>query len=126
MTKRNDIYRCKICGNIVSVMHEGVGELMCCKEKMTLLQAGIEDAAVEKHVPFATRNEDGIHVQVGGVMHPMEEDHYIEWITLVTDNKSKTVFLSPGDNPEAMFATTSEKVSVYAYCNLHGLWKLDL
>ena len=126
MTKKNELYKCEVCGNIVSIMHEGAGTLVCCGQEMKLLESGVEDAALEKHVPFVTRDEKGIHVQVGEMLHPMDEDHYIQWITLVSQNKTKTVFLSPGDNPEAIFESTSEKVTIYAYCNLHGLWKTVL
>ena len=126
MTKRNELYRCAKCGNIVCVMHAGSGELTCCEQKMQLLQPGTMDAAEEKHVPVAVRSEEGIHVQVGEELHPMDEDHYIEWITLVTNNKAKTVFLSPGDNPEAIFSVTAQKATVYAYCNLHGLWSVEV
>ncbi|XLQ20344.1 MAG: desulfoferrodoxin [Candidatus Moraniibacteriota bacterium] len=126
MTKRNQLYKCNVCGNIVSVNHAAGGELSCCSKSMVLVEAGVEDASIEKHVPFVNRTEEGIHVQIGAVLHPMSEEHYIEWITLVTDNKSKTVFLVPGDSPEAMFESTVEKVKIYAYCNLHGLWKLEM
>ncbi len=126
MTKKNELYKCEVCGNIVSVMHTSASALVCCGQEMKLLEAGTEDAALEKHVPFVTRDEKGIHVQVGEVMHPMDDDHYIEWITLVTQNKTKTIFLSPRDNPEAIFDSTSEQVTVYAYCNLHGLWSVSL
>jgi len=126
MTKKNAVYKCEVCGNIVSVMHTGVGELVCCNQPMNACEANTEDAATEKHVPFVNRDNDGIHVQVGETLHPMDDDHYIEWITLVTNNKTKTVFLAPGDAPEARFTTTAEKVVVYAYCNLHGLWKVEL
>lgn len=125
MTKRNQVYRCAVCGNIVDVKHAGAGELVCCGQPMSLLTANTQDAATEKHVPVVTRTAEGITVAVGEVLHPMEEDHYIEWITLVTDNKTRTVYLAPGDAPKAVFATTAEKVTVYEYCNLHGLWKIE-
>lgn len=125
MTERNQVYRCAVCGNIVEVKHAGAGELVCCGQPMSLLNANTEDAATEKHVPVIERTEDGIRVKVGEVDHPMEEEHYIEWITLVTENKVRTVYLAPGDKPEAIFASTAEKFTVYEYCNLHGLWKLE-
>jgi superoxide reductase len=125
MTERGQIYRCAVCGNIVEVRHAGAGELVCCEQPMNLLTANTEDAATEKHVPVVERTEDGIVVRVGEVDHPMTDDHYIEWITLVTNNKSKTVYLAPGDEPKAIFSSTAEKVTVYEYCNLHGLWKFE-
>ncbi len=125
MTERDAVYKCPTCGNIVEVRHAAAGELVCCGAPMVLLAANTEDAATEKHVPQVTRTEEGIMVRVGSVDHPMDDTHYIEWITLVTDNKSKTVYLAPGDAPTALFSTTAEKVTAYAYCNLHGLWKSD-
>lgn len=125
MTERDQVYRCAICGNIVEVRHAGAGELVCCGQPMHLLAANTQDAATEKHVPFVEQTEEGIKVRVGEVAHPMEADHYIEWITLVTDNTVETVYLAPGDTPEAIFAFTAEKFTVYEYCNLHGLWKVE-
>ncbi len=123
MTEKNQIYRCAICGNIVEVKHAGGGELVCCGKPMNLLVANTEDAAVEKHVPKIERTEEGIAVNIGAVDHPMDADHYIEWIEIVTENKTKTVYLAPGDAPRAVFDSTAESITVYAYCNLHGLWK---
>ncbi len=122
MTERNQIYRCAICGNIVEVHHAGAGELVCCGQPMTLLQANTEDASTEKHVPVIVRDGENIIVKIGDTPHPMESAHYIEWVTLVSENKTKTVYLSPGDQPEAIFCTSSEPVTAYEYCNLHGLW----
>lgn len=123
MTERDQIYRCAICGNIVEVKHAGAGELVCCGQSMKLLAANVEDAAIEKHVPVEERTEEGIIVNVGEVDHPMTPEHYIEWIELVTENKTWTVYLAPGDAPRAIFDSTAESITVYAYCNLHGLWK---
>lgn len=126
MTKKNQLYRCSICGNIVDVRHMGAGELVCCGKSMNLLIANTQDAATEKHVPVVTRTEEGVEVRVGEVDHPMDDDHYIEWITLITENKTKTIYLTPGDEPRAIFKTTAESGAVYEYCNLHGLWKTEI
>lgn len=125
MTEREQIYRCAICGNIVEVKHAGAGELVCCGQPMTLLVANVEDAATEKHVPVVERTDEGIVVNIGAVDHPMDADHYIEWIELVIENKNYTVYLAPGDAPRAIFDSTAENVTAYAYCNLHGLWKVE-
>ncbi|MEN8252716.1 MAG: desulfoferrodoxin family protein, partial [Patescibacteria group bacterium] len=93
---------------------------------MNLLKAGVEDAVIEKHIPVVKKDGDKINVVVGEVAHPMDEDHYIEWITLVTESETKTVFLDPGDAPEANFVSSVESGTVYAYCNLHGLWKVKV
>jgi superoxide reductase len=123
MTKRLQVYRCEVCGNIVEVLHAGEGELVCCKQPMKLLVEGEVDAAKEKHVPVAEKTDEGIKVKVGSVAHPMEEKHYIEWIEIIADGKAYRQFLRPGDAPEATFNIAAEQVTAREYCNLHGLWK---
>ncbi|MBN2467392.1 MAG: desulfoferrodoxin [Deltaproteobacteria bacterium] len=123
MTKRLEIYKCSICGNIVEVLHEGKGELVCCGESMTLLQENTVDAAREKHVPVIEKTSDGVKVKVGSVAHPMEDKHYIEWIEIIADGKAYRQFLKPGDVPEARFTIQAETVTAREHCNIHGLWK---
>jgi len=123
MAKRLEIYKCKICGNIVEVLNGAGGTLVCCGQNMTLLQENTVDAAKEKHVPVIETMEKGIKVKVGSVAHPMEEKHYIQWIELIADDVSYIKFLKPGDAPEATFCIKAEKISAREYCNLHGLWK---
>jgi len=123
MTERLQVYKCEICGNIVEVLHEGKGELVCCGEPMKLLVEGAVDAAKEKHVPVVEKTADGIKVKVGSAPHPMEEKHYIEWIEVIADGKAYRQFLSPGDAPEATFDIDAQVVTAREYCNLHGLWK---
>jgi superoxide reductase len=125
MTDKFDIYKCDICGNIVEVLHDGAGELVCCGEPMRLVTENTVDAAKEKHVPVIERNGDTVTVKVGSVAHPMEEKHYIEWIELIADGRSYKKFLKPGDKPEAIFMCKAEKLSAKEYCNLHGLWKKE-
>jgi superoxide reductase len=123
MTKRLELYKCSICGNIIEIMHKGAPSLKCCNQKMTLLTENKVDAATEKHVPIIKKNEDGYKVVVGEVEHPMLEEHYIEWIQLITENEVYTKFLKPGEKPEATFKTDAIDVKARAYCNLHGNWK---
>jgi len=123
MTERLQIYKCEVCGNIVEVLHEGAGELVCCNQPMTLLKENTVDAAREKHVPVIEKTSDGIKVKVGSVPHPMEDAHSIEWIELIADGKAYRQFLNPGDAPEAIFPFKAEDVSAREHCNLHGLWK---
>lgn len=123
MTKRLEIYKCEICGNIVEVLHEGKGELVCCGEPMVLQTENTVDASKEKHVPVIEKVEGGYKVKVGSVPHPMEEKHYIEWIELLADGRSYREFLKPGQTPEVFFGVKAEKVSAREYCNLHGLWR---
>jgi len=123
MTERLQIYKCEVCGNIVEVLHEGAGELVCCGQPMKLYEENTVDAATEKHVPVIEKRDGGFKVTVGSVAHPMEEKHYIEWIELIADGTAYRRFLAPGDVPEAVFAIDAEQVTAREYCNLHGLWK---
>ncbi len=123
MTEKLGIYKCEICGNIVEVVHEGKGELVCCNKPMLFLKENTVDAALEKHVPVIEKTADGIKVKIGSVAHPMEEKHYIEWIEIIVDGKVYRQFLSPGAAPEAFFPVKGEEVAAREYCNLHGLWK---
>jgi len=124
MTKKLQVYKCEICGNIVSVLHAAAGILVCCGQPMTLMVEKSEDSAVEKHVPFIIKEEGKVIVKVGeNTAHPMEERHYIEWIELQVDGKSYYQFLKPGDKPEAVFCVTGDEMIAREYCNVHGLWK---
>jgi len=123
MTKRLEIYKCELCGNIIEMLHEGNGEPVCCGEPMKLFVENTVDAAREKHVPVIEKTDGGYKVKVGSVAHPMEEKHYIEWIELIADGKAYRQFLEPGQEPEAMFAVEADSVTAREYCNLHGLWK---
>ncbi len=126
MTKIAGIYKCEKCGNIVEVLHEGGGELVCCDQPMKLYEENSVDASREKHVPVIERMSDGIKVTIGSVLHPMTDDHYIEWIELVADGKTQRQMLKPGGEPVAIFGgVKSGSVVARAYCNLHGLWKSE-
>ena len=123
MTERLQVYKCEVCGNIVEVLHEGQGELVCCGEAMKLLVEGAVDAAKEKHVPVIEKISGGFRVTVGSAPHPMEEKHFIEWIEVIADGKAYRQFLRPGDVPEAEFNIDAEQVTAREHCNIHGLWK---
>ncbi len=123
MTKKLQIYKCNVCGNMVEMVHEGAGELVCCGQPMQLIEENTVDAATEKHVPVIEKVEGGYKVKVGSVSHPMEEAHYIEWIELIAGEAAYRVFLKPGDAPEVFFCTEAESVTAREYCNLHGLWR---
>ncbi|MCX8124747.1 MAG: desulfoferrodoxin [Spirochaetes bacterium] len=122
-TKQLEVYKCDICGNIVEVLHEGKGDLVCCGQPMKLQVENTVDASKEKHVPAVEKTAEGIKVQVGSVEHPMEEKHYIEWIQLIAGGKSYRQFLKPGEKPVAIFKVDASTYTVREYCNLHGLWK---
>ncbi len=123
MTKILQVYKCEVCGNIVEVVHEGAGALVCCGKTMRLLEENTVDASKEKHVPVIEKIDNGYRVKVGSVPHPMEEKHYIEWIELVADGRAYREFLKPGQQPEAVFNIEASQVSAREYCNLHGLWR---
>ena len=117
-----EFYRCEKCGNTVALIKSGGGTLSCCGEQMKKLIANSTEAAQEKHIPVVTKEEGKIKVSVGAVLHPMSEEHHIEWIALVSGNTVQFSFLKPGEEPKAEFYGTASG-EVYAYCNLHGLWK---
>ncbi|MHB8809197.1 MAG: desulfoferrodoxin [Desulfobulbaceae bacterium] len=123
MTKKNEVYKCPLCGNIVEVLHTGAGELVCCGQPMDLMAENTVDAAKEKHVPVLSKVANGYKVMVGSVPHPMEEKHWIEWIELIADGKVYRQNLAPGMAPEAFFCVEATEVTAREYCNLHGLWK---
>lgn len=124
MTKKLEIYKCVICGNITEVIHDGKGELVCCGEPMKLFTENSTDAATEKHVPIIEKTSTGIKVSVGSAPHPMEEKHYIEWIEVSDGPYLYTKFLKPGEKPEADFNIEFRNdLTAREYCNIHGLWK---
>ena len=124
MTKNLQIYKCGVCGNIVELLHEGDGELVCCGEPMKLFVENTVDAAKEKHVPVVEKIEGGFRVKVGSVPHPMEDKHYIEWIQVIADDgRVYRKFLKPDREPEAVFMIDASVIIAREYCNLHGLWK---
>ena len=125
MAEKLGIYKCGKCGNIVQVLHGEKPLVMCCGQAMDLLTENTVDAALEKHVPVIEKIAGGYLVKVGSVAHPMGDDHWIEWIELVScdGNYVQRMMLSPTSKPEATFKTDSDKAVARAYCNLHGLWK---
>ena len=124
MAERLQVYKCGVCGNIVEVLHGGVGELVCCKQPMKLMTENTEDAAQEKHVPVVEKDGSKVTVKVGSVPHPMEESHFIEWVEVIDGDNIQRKFLSPGAAPEAVFENVAgDDIVVREFCNLHGLWK---
>lgn len=118
-------YRCKHCGQIIAVVKETGVQVVCCGEPMKEIKTGTTDAAVEKHVPVFEVKDGVVEVTVGAVEHPMLSEHFIEWIAIQTKYGNQRVTLKPGDAPKARFAILDgdEVQAVYAYCNLHSLWK---
>ena len=116
---------CEHCGNMVAMVKESGVPMMCCGQKMTEIIPGTVNAAVEKHVPEYEIVGNTVNVTVGSVAHPMAEEHFIEWISLQTKAGNQRKVLTPGSEPKASFLICDgdEVEAVYAYCNLHGLWK---
>lgn len=117
-------YICPHCGNIVSMVNDSGVNPHCCGAKMQVLEAGVVEASREKHIPEVRLEGDRVIATVGSVEHPMAEEHSILWVALETDKGLQLKYLSVGAAPVAEFRLVDEKaVAVYAYCNLHGLWK---
>ena len=120
-------YICERCGNQVEMVHDSGVNPVCCGQKMKLLEAGVVEASHEKHIPVVSVEGSLVKVTVGAVEHPMSAEHSIEWIALETDRGVQRKRLAPGEAPTAEFHLGDEKpVAVYAYCNLHGLWRADI
>ncbi|CUU49152.1 desulfoferrodoxin [Clostridium beijerinckii] len=122
MTELKQVYKCEVCGNIVEVVHNAGGTLVCCNQPMKLKAENTTDGATEKHVPVIEKVEGGVLVKVGSVEHPMLDNHYIEWIEIHTENNVYKKFLKPGEKPEAFFKVDEPVLFAREYCNLHGLW----
>lgn len=121
-------YICEHCGNIIAKVKDAGVPVMCCGQKMKEIVPGKTDAAVEKHMPVCKVEGNLVTVTVGSVEHPMQEDHYIEWVSLQTKQGNQRKVLKPGDKPTVSFALCDgdEVEAVYAYCNLHSLWKTEM
>lgn len=125
--KEIKFYVCEHCGNLVGMIHDSGVNPVCCGQKMTALEAGTVEASREKHIPVVTVEGKTVRVVVGSVLHPMTAEHSIEWVYLQTDRGGQRKNLAPDTAPEVTFALTDEKpLAVYAYCNLHGLWRADV
>ncbi|MBR5302713.1 MAG: desulfoferrodoxin [Clostridia bacterium] len=125
--KNTKFYHCPECGLIVETIHDSTITPVCCGLKMDELKPNTVEASGEKHIPAVTVQGNTVTVNVGSVDHPMQDVHYIEWVQLVTENGSQRKYLTPGQSPKVVFTLTDDKpLAVFAYCNLHGLWKTEL
>ncbi|MCI7804224.1 MAG: desulfoferrodoxin [Oscillospiraceae bacterium] len=118
-------YICEHCGKIIAVVKESGVPVMCCGQKMKEIIPGTTEAATEKHIPVYTVENNIVKVKIGEIEHPMLSEHYIEWVSVQTKQGNQRKLLTPGAAPEVYFALCEgdEVEAVYAYCNLHGLWK---
>lgn len=120
-------YRCNTCGNLFGVINDSGAVPVCCGNPMESLQANTVDAAVEKHVPVIEKSGDTVTVTVGSVIHPMLDEHYIQWIVINQGSLTQRAALKPGMEPKAIFkvADNDEPITAYEYCSLHGLWSAE-
>ncbi len=128
MTKLNQVYKCNVCGNIVEMVHTGIGQLVCCGEPMQLMEEKDKEEGTEKHLPVVEKIDNNIKIKVGSVEHPMTTEHYIEWIEIIFNGKVGKKFLHPNEKPEVEFEFKNipENFEIRAYCNVHGLWKAGI
>ncbi len=127
MSKEVKFYICKHCGNIVGLIHDSGVPLVCCGEKMSELVPNTTEGATEKHLPVVEMDGNVVKVSVGSVEHPSTEEHYIAWVYLETAHGGQRKAIQPGEKPEVSFALQDDElIAVYAYCNLHGLWKTEI
>jgi len=125
--KKTKFYICPHCGNIVEMVHDAKVKPFCCGQKMDELVPNTVEASGEKHIPAVNIKDSTVEVNVGSADHPMVDAHWIEWVQLLTDKGTYRKWLNPGEAPNVSFLLNDEKpVAVYAYCNLHGLWMIEL
>ena len=125
MCDNNKFYICEHCGNIVAYVKDAGVAIMCCGEKMKELVPGTVEASKEKHIPVYSVENNIVTVKVGEVEHPMLDMHYIAWVSIQTNKGNQRKVLKPGEKCEVQFALLDGETveAVYAYCNIHGLWK---
>ncbi|MCL2698598.1 MAG: desulfoferrodoxin [Oscillospiraceae bacterium] len=127
MSGNQKFFICKHCGNLSGLINNKGVPMMCCGEKMTELLPNTVEASTEKHLPVVAASAGAIEVSVGSVPHPMEDAHNIAFVYVETERGGQRKFLKAGDEPKLKFCFVDDKpVAVYAYCNLHGLWKTEV
>ena len=125
MTKKLELYKCEVCGNFIEVVLAGDGELVCCNQPMKLLTANTTDAAQEKHVPFFVKKDDELEIRIGSIPHPMTDEHYIQFIEVVSNDERyvKRKYLYPSEEPSFLLKGYDiGSLNAREYCNIHGLW----
>ncbi|MCI1273509.1 MAG: desulfoferrodoxin FeS4 iron-binding domain-containing protein [Clostridiaceae bacterium] len=129
MTKKLELYRCNLCGNLVQVILDGGGELVCCGEKMELVPTNnVEESIYEKHIPVFTKEGENTLVKVGKVLHPMNDDHYIMFIEVIDkhDDSMCLKYLHPGQEAQMIITKELSNPVAKAFCNLHGLFEGEM
>ncbi len=119
-----DLYYCQICRNVVELLYAGAPALVCCGQDMEKLEAKTKDEGLEKHVPVIEPTDEGVLVKVGSTRHPMEKNHYIAFIELLSKDKVYRAELKPEDEPQALFPVKIDQIEqVREFCNVHMLWR---
>ena len=128
MKNSKKFFKCSVCGKIIGIIEDKGPIVVCCVKKMDELVANTTEASVEKHIPAVEINDNKVKVQVGSALHPMTEEHHISWVYLETTQGGQRKSLEIDKDPIVEFALTEDEkvLEVYAYCNLHGLWKVEL
>lgn len=128
MNNSKKFFICSVCGNIIEMVESKGPKVVCCGKQMEELVANTTEASVEKHIPVVDVNDNKVKVQVGSTLHPMTQEHHISWIYLLTTQGGQRKYLEINGEPTIEFALTEDDkvLEVYAYCNLHGLWKVEL
>ena len=127
MCGKQRFFICKNCGNMIGLIKDEVVPMVCCGDEMTELVPNTVEASVEKHLPAVTVSGTSINVHVGNTPHPMEEAHHIAFVYVETERGGQRKCLKVGEEPKLSFVFADDKpVAVYAYCNLHGLWKTEV
>lgn len=126
MAQKLEMYKCEVCGNLIEVVIAGVGELVCCNQPMMLLKPNTVDAATEKHVPYFVKIDDELDIRIGSVLHPMTDEHYIQFIEVISedDRYVKRKYLYPNEEPTfPLKGYDIGALTAREFCNLHGLWE---
>jgi len=127
MNGRQRFFKCNYCGNMVGLIKDEGGPMVCCGDEMVELVPNTAEASVEKHLPDVTVTGDSISVQVGSVPHPMDDGHHISFVYVETECGGQRKRLKTGEEPKLTFVFSDDKpIAVYAYCNLHGLWVTEI
>lgn len=127
MCSKQKFYICKKCGNLIGIIKDEGIPMMCCGEEMTQLTPNTVEASLEKHLPDVTVAGDRVDIQIGSVPHPMEDAHHITFVYVETEKGGQRKCLASEKEPKVSFCFVDDKpIAVYAYCNLHGLWKTDV
>lgn len=126
--KKGRFYYCSVCGNIIEKVHDSGNDLECCARTMNILESGITNANPETHVPVCKKEGNNVTITIGNEAHPMTKEHHIEWVEIVTNKGWARKYLSADEQPVVKFSVQDDEeiLKIYAYCNIHKLWKCTI